>query len=214
MIKAIIFDFDGVLVDSEPIHYETEKALVEKYNKEFSPEAFSKTLGKSIHDALMLYKSIFQINIPIERFLQEHDAMFLEEVDKKLTLMDGASELIEMVKKNHYKYAIASSGSILYIERALRKFGLYEMFQGKVSTIDMVTKGKPAPDLFLHAAKTIEVEPVYCLIIEDSKSGIAAGKSAGMQSIWLSNQYVEGQESDAKRVRSLRDITYELVRSM
>ena len=95
-------------------------------------------------------------------------------------------ELIEFVRVNKYKRALASSGTEQFVRAVLGKFQLIDFFQA-IAAGDMVEHGKPAPDIFLKAAKLLDVDPSHCLVIEDSAVGISAAKSAGMKCVGVLN---------------------------
>lgn len=212
MIKAVIFDFDGVIVDSERLHFMTEKNLLRKYGAHLSEQTFEQTLGRSVRDTLSLYKGIYNISSSLEELLQQHDKLFLQLVDQYLQINDGFIELLDLLQKHKYPFAIASSGTLEYITHALNKFNLIHLFINKITTIDMVKRGKPAPDLFLDAARELEINPSFCLVIEDSVSGIKAAKSAGMQSLFLNTEKViKEQDYNTRQINSLKNITLELL---
>ncbi len=212
MIKALLFDFDGVIADSEPLHYEAERKLIERHGKKFNEVAFSQTLGRSIKDAIEIYKSFFEIDAPTNKLLREHDDIFIKLVEKKLKPVPGALDLIRRIAISDYQFSIASSGTLSYIKIALKKFGITDLFGDRITSIEMVKKGKPEPDLFLHAAKRLHVAPRYCLVIEDSTSGIKAAHKAGMYSLFLSKTSKFDENAyNSKRVQSLNEINKKLL---
>lgn len=215
MINTILFDFDGVLADSEPLHFQAEKKLVEKHGGKFTQKAFNSTLGRSMRDAIGYYKEIFHLKPGIDELIRQHDRIFMELVDSSLVMIPGAAELIEQVNKNGFQFAIASSGTKEYIQKALKKFMLDSKFGNRITSIDMVVHGKPEPDLFLHAAKQLDVPNINCLVIEDSMSGIKAAHSANMKSLFLSTDVtVDPSAYDSIRINSLTDVTIKLLRSL
>ena len=212
MIRAIIFDFDGVIVDSERLHFMTEKNLLRKCGAHLNEQTFKQTLGHSVRDTLSLYKDVYNISLSLKELLQQHDKLFLQLVDKYLQLSDGFIELSDILRKHKYPFAIASSGTLEYITHALNKFNLVHLFINKITTIDMVKRGKPAPDLFLHAARELEINPLFCLVIEDAVSGIKAAKAAGMHSLFLNTEkIIKEQDYNTRKISSLKNITLELL---
>ncbi len=215
MIQAILFDFDGVLVDSEPLHFAAEQAAIEHYGGTLTKELYEETLGKSVRDSFEWYRVTNNMLIEIEKLLEAHDTFFFNLIDSHLHLIDGAIEVIKLVQNNGFKFAIASSGNRGYITRALNKFKLLNVFQNNITSIEDVRKGKPEPDLFLHAANKLKVEPKYCLVIEDAINGIRAAKAAGMQSLFLNTQHkIHQKETKTRRIKSLRDINFKLLHSL
>lgn len=215
MIKAILFDFDGVLVDSEPLHFEAEKTLVEKNGGIFTREIFMSTLGRSLQDAILYYKEHFTLAPSIDDLMILHDRVFFELVDTALEMMPGARELIEFLHDHGYMYAIASSGTTAYIRKALQKFKLDSLFEDTITSIEMVTHGKPEPDIFVHAASQLNMPHDNCLVIEDALSGIQAASKAYMKSLFLNTDAtIDIGPYSSKRIGSLSEVTLELLQSL
>jgi HAD superfamily hydrolase (TIGR01509 family) len=182
VFRAVIFDCDGVLVDSEKLALEVELEVLAELGLTFdrgdyvlrfmglSTDAFhaaiddeaKKRLGRSIAAEVRGSERLRQVMIA------------------HLTEVPGALQAIAALK---LPKAIASSGSRAGLERKLRQTGLWEHFAPHVYSADHVAKAKPAPDLFLHAAAALEVEPVDCLVLEDSVNGVMAARAAGM-TVW------------------------------
>jgi len=212
MINALIFDFDGLIVDSEPLHFATEKFLIEKYGGKFTKEIFEKTLGKSVTDTLGFYKESFNLRPPLRFLVKEHDQIFIDLVDKELTIMNGVYDLLTLLKKHQIKHSIASSGKLNYIKKALKKFNLLDDFKNKITSIEMVKRGKPAPDLFLHAAQQLKENPKNCLVLEDAESGIRAALNANMYSIYVNKKPISDNNlAHIKQIKSLSRINIELL---
>ncbi|NOR75801.1 MAG: HAD-IA family hydrolase [Draconibacterium sp.] len=198
--KAIIFDMDGVLVDSEPHHVKIEKQLFEKLNLNISDEEHSTYMGKAtdvmwkeiIHDKRLRYssKELVKQNVEISK---EHFAQ------QKLAPIDGLVELLEKLKKNKILMAVASSSGQEIIAVILKSNGLDKYFKYMVSS-ELVGGSKPEPDIFLHTAKLLSVNPEECIVIEDSTNGIRAAKAANMFCIAYNGVSVNNQ------AQSLADI--------
>ncbi len=214
MIQAVIFDFDGLLVDSEPLHFATEKNLVERYGGVFNSDLFSSTLGKSTKDVLAYYQQKCKLDVDLNTLIKEHDKIFLELVDYKLKLMPGTLELIKLLKKERIKFIIASSGTSTYLNKALKKIHLLKDFHKFVS-IEMVRHGKPAPDLFLEASRILKVYPTNCLVLEDASNGIEAAIQAKMNCILINKEStIDIKFSSIIRLKNLKEINTEILRSL
>ncbi len=178
--KAVIFDMDGVLVDSEPHHVKIEKQLFAKLNLNISDEEHSTYMGKAtdvmweeiIHDKKLSYssKELVRQN---EEISKRHFAQ------QKLAPMDGLVELLGKLKKNKISMAVASSSGQEIIDVILKSNGLDKYFKYMVSS-ELVGGSKPEPDIFLHTAKLLGVKSEECIVIEDSTNGIRAAKAANM----------------------------------
>ena len=180
--KAIIFDCDGVLVDSEKLALEVELEVLAELGLTFERDDYVlRFMGLStdaFHAAIdaeaksRLGRSIAADVRGSERLRQVMIA--------HLTEVPGALQAVAALK---LPKAIASSGSRQGLERKLKQTGLWEYFAPHVYSADHVTHAKPAPDLFLHAAEALEVAPADCLVLEDSMNGVTGAKAAGM-TVW------------------------------
>lgn len=183
-VKAVIFDMDGVLVDSEPFHVQTEKRMFRKMNLDISDEEHAGYMGTATD--VMWKQIIGKRNLPIdipeitELTIKEGLPYFysLEKIDP----MPGLIDLLEKLKSKNIPMAVASSSDPETIRIILEKSGLRKYFLQAVSSSE-VGKSKPEPDVFLHAAKILGVLPENCVVFEDSKNGIKAAKAAGMYCI-------------------------------
>lgn len=184
MIHAIIFDMDGVLVDSEPFHIEIEKRQFRQNEILVSQEEHHRYLGVASD---VMWKEIGQnhkLNLPVEKLIEQNKSesiRFFSELDD-IPVMPGLIELLEKLQQKNYPRAVASSSFPEIIDLILEKTGLNKYFEVVVSSWE-AGKSKPEPDVFLLAAQKLGVHPENCLVVEDSKNGIKAAKSAGMKCI-------------------------------
>lgn len=184
MIHAIIFDMDGVLVDSEPFHIEIEKRQF-RQNKIFvSEEEHHRYLGVASD---VMWKEIGQnhkLDLSVEKLIKQNKSESIRffSVLNEIPVMPGLIELLEKLEQKNYPRAVASSSFPEIIDLILEKTGLNKYFDVVVSSRE-AGKSKPEPDVFLLAAQKLGVHPENCLVVEDSKNGIKAAKSAGMKCI-------------------------------
>jgi len=175
----IIFDLDGVLVDSETLSCGRLQTLLAVHGVTMDlPEIYERFLGRGFH-AVAEYLAATPSGLPADfrnRFETEVNADFKQ----SLLPMPGIRDLLEALT---VPFCLASSSSLARIRLSLSVTGLAKFFAGRIFASEMVSRGKPAPDLFLHAARTMGVEPKSCVVIEDSGPGIAAGRAAGM-TVW------------------------------
>ena len=180
MIQAAIFDMDGVLIDSQMLHYQADIAAIEKAGKKARLSDVSPYAGVTTRDRLTAYKNNFDLPQPLDTLLGWQIALLMDAFHReKLAPIDGIPALLAHIKKFNLKTAVASSSSHALIELVLAKTGLAAFFDELVSG-ENVKRGKPAPDVFLRAAEMLGVPPENCVVIEDSPSGIEAAKNAGM----------------------------------
>lgn len=176
--RLVIFDCDGVLVDSEPI---SVAVLVEVITEAGVPideaEAYRRFLGRSMSNIAVAVEEEFGLAIT-ERHLEAMRLRLYERLRKALKPIPG---LVEALPGLQWAHCVASSSQPERIRLSLAVTGLLEFFEPHIYSSTMVANGKPAPDLFLHAARAMGVEPKRCVVVEDSPAGIEAARRAGMR---------------------------------
>lgn len=190
MTKAVIFDMDGVIVDSEPLHYAAEKNVMARLGYEFPREIHKKYIGYSNeYNFWQDLQNEFGISLNIQTLIAEKRDFFLKHLSR-ITLIKPALSLLEKLKESSIPIALASSSSIEFITAILTRFSLTHFFP-VIQSGDDLEKGKPAPDIFLLTAEKLKVKPENCIVIEDSLNGVKAGHAAGMTVIAVPNEYTE-----------------------
>jgi HAD superfamily hydrolase (TIGR01509 family) len=175
----IIFDCDGVLVDSEVLSCRCLSEVLAGYGISLGlDQALDLFLGRSMTAVLDHYKTIGRLDP--ERFSAELRAGVRAAFLSALCPIEGVSSVLEGL---HTPHCVASSSDVDRVSFSLSLTGLASHFDGRLYTSQMVERGKPAPDLFLHAAERMQADPGRTLVIEDSISGVRAGKAAGM-TVW------------------------------
>ncbi|MHA2363449.1 MAG: HAD family hydrolase [Candidatus Hodarchaeales archaeon] len=188
-VNGLIFDCDGLLVDSEPLSCYALNMLFEKYFNVDIGSDYSHVLGKTTKDSLDYYFREFNLSFDdINLLLVEKDQIYQELAKESLKAFPGVREFIKFTLKMGYKLIVASSGSTEKILFSLTKTKLIDHFSTIVSSSE-VTYGKPAPDLFLKAAEKLDLNPNQCIVFEDSISGIVAAKKASMLAIGITNTF-------------------------
>lgn len=179
-ITTVLFDFDGVIANTEPQYDIYMDALGEKYN--LGIQNFARTIkGTTTPDILKKYFSHFSES-EVQKVKEEIDD-FEQQMD--FPLVSGVSEFIDYLKSNNFKIGLVTSSSDIKMKRALRLLKMDKTFDTEV-TASRITEGKPNPMCYLLAAKDLESKPEECIVYEDSFHGIAAGKGAGMKVVGLS----------------------------
>jgi len=181
MIQAVIFDMDGLLMDSEREGLYVMQACGRKQGIELPLDLIKSTLGTTYAHSKALYKSLYGDKIDPEQLFVDFKAGMRELAEQgKVPLKKGAKELLEYLSAHHIPCAVASSSPLVMIQLYLGKTGVLDHFQALLSG-DIGFPSKPAPDMFLGAAKALNTDPALCLVLEDSVNGVKAGRSAGMQ---------------------------------
>lgn len=180
-IQAVIFDCDGVLVDSEEMSC---YALNVVFQNEFGIDIgtdYSNVIGASLRFALQYYLGKFNLSTEdIQHLADLKENTYYEMAKNRLTSFPNCEEFIRLLLQNVFLISVASSGSLKKIQFSLDKVNLSKYFSIVTSTLE-VKHDKPAPDLFFLAASKLNVDSSSCLVIEDSVNGVRAAKNAGMQ---------------------------------
>jgi len=188
MIKAVIFDMDGVIIDSEPIYLRVEMELFNKLGLTITEKDHDAFVGTTTRNMWEVLKNKFDISQSVDELVELERKSYDERLvsQKDLAPISGIIELIQSLNKIGMKLAIASSSLRSQIEIVVDLFKIRSYFLQLVSG-DEVSKGKPEPDIFLLAAERLNAKPQECLVIEDSRNGVEAAKKAGMKCIGFQN---------------------------
>lgn len=198
MIKAVIFDMDGVIIDSEPLWEKSEAILLERNglgsNAEYRKEYRKKIMGLNQKASVALLKKSFDLPHTPEEIQRERLEILLELYEKELRLVDGIEELLRAVKSDwNMKTALASESPMRIIESVLGKFFLEDAFEVKMSG-ECVETGKPHPGIYLETARRLGVAPEECAAVEDSINGILSAKAAGMRCVAVPDPKIAEEE--------------------
>ena len=193
MYKAVIFDMDGVLVDSQALHYEVDMAVLKRADYTATLELVVSYTGMSNPDRWLKYKNDLNLSPTVKTLSMWQTEIVLEMFKAAdLTAIKGIPELLEHISGKGLKIGLASASQSELIRIILQKLNINRYFKVIVSGEDVKT-GKPAPDVYLKAADLLGVSPKDCAVIEDSTHGIMAAKSAGMMCIAYNNSTTKGQ---------------------
>jgi pseudouridine-5'-monophosphatase len=186
-IRAVVFDLDGLLIDSEPVQIAAWERFLAHYGRQLNPALLERMFGLRIWDSARLLVAELDLPITVDEVVRERDALFFDLLPGRLREMPAAAATVRSLAGRGYPLALATSGHRRYVDVALRELDLEGAFDAEV-TGDMVEHGKPAPDIYLAAADKLEVDPVHCLALEDAPLGIASAKAAGMLCLAIPNE--------------------------
>jgi len=194
MLKAVIFDMDGVIVDSESIHRVAYQKMFDEFEIEVSPELYASFTGKATLPICQYICSSFNLKISPEILVACKRKYFRElfNEDTSFKLLDGVLELIQEYHKKALILVLASSASMININRIFKRFDLDIYFISKHSGADL-KESKPHPEIFKNAAKASGFLPSECMVIEDSTNGIAAAKAAGIYCVGYNSLHSKNQ---------------------
>jgi len=193
-MKAVIFDMDGVIIDSEKHWKKAELTFFGKLLPRWTKKDQQKIIGINVHETYRILANDYGLTLTHQEFIQRVNGIALEVYRNKCNLIDGFLNLIKKIKKADAKIALASSSLNDWINTALKRFELRPFFDVIVSAEDISAPGKPKPDIYLHTAKKLGVKPAECMVIEDSHHGVMAAKSAGMMCVGLRNGFNDAQD--------------------
>ena len=182
MIKAILFDMDGVLIDSEPLWKKAIKKVMKGYGFDFSYEMCNETKGMRVDEVTHYWKKKLSANFESKTAANEiiEEVIFL--IHKEGKPMVGVLDAIENAKNKNIKLALASSSSMKIIDTVLSKLNIKSYFDA-IHSAEHEEFGKPHPQVFISAAQSLNTLPEHCLVIEDSLNGVIAAKAAKMKVI-------------------------------
>ncbi|KAF6560090.1 HAD family phosphatase [Paenibacillus sp. EKM202P] len=208
-VKAVIFDMDGVLVDSEPIYFEVERSSFAHFGAPMTEEEHHTYVGVTLESMWRQVLDRHQLTNTLEEALAYHRKNVMQTITayEGLMAIDGLERWLDWLQEKGIPIAVASSSPRSLIDLIMEKTGLGRYFDIRI-TGEEVSQGKPAPDIFLYAAELLGIAPDHCIVIEDSRNGVHAAKSAGMRCIGLHNPG-SGQQDLSKadhRISSYDDL--------
>ena len=204
--KAVIFDMDGVIFDTERVYLEIWQSVFEKYGYKMTKELYITVMGTGRKNVIKTFLENFGDDLLIEKMYEEKDNQLFYIIENQgIPLKKGVKELFSMLKEKNYKIALATSAKRDRVEKQIKDKWLKESFDAIVCGDD-VEKGKPSPDIFLKAAKEIDVEAKDCFVVEDSPAGIKAAFSGGMKGIHVEDLKVADEDILKYCQKSFKDL--------
>jgi len=208
MLKTIIFDFDGIIADTEPIHLEAFKIVLKDFSIELTDEDyFNKYLAyddKTLFDKILLESGKDNSPVVINNLIDKKHIIIKSLIESNVVLFPGFTDFIKLIQ-NRYLICIASGALLAEIELILNKFRLLNFFHS-ITSADEVINCKPDPEPFIKALGKINknrenmIKPSECLVIEDSIHGVDAAVAAGMSCVGITNSYNHEMLKDANVV--------------
>ena len=197
MLRAVIFDMDGVIVNSEPLHHKAYKKMFAEFKLNVSNNLYESFTGQSTSSICKQLCEIFNLKESSNDLVvskRKHFKIIFEN-DSSFQMIDGALELIKNYFNNNLTLVLASSASMINIDRIFKKFDLNKFFKAKISGANL-KESKPNPEIFIKAAKMTGFKKEECIVIEDSTNGIIAAKSAGIYCVGYNSYNSKNQNYD------------------
>lgn len=208
MIKGVLFDMDGVIIDSNTFHYNNWNGYFQDNFKVTIPKVeFGMKLGESHKHFTEYFVKTYAPNADLEKVKFDVIQRYLG-MREDIPLKKGVKKILAFLKENKYKIAIASGARIQDVKHILELHEIKQYFDFEIGG-DEVKRAKPAPEIFLKAASGLNLKPEECVVIEDALMGLMAAKSAGMKCIMVEDEITKNQnheKADAK-IKSLLELT-------
>lgn len=195
MLKAVIFDMDGVVIDSEPLHHKAYHKMFDDVNIEVSNAFYESLTGQSTINVCKRVKDAFNLKETPETLMaiKRKHYEYIFDNDKEFDLIDGVLDLIKNYHANGLTLVLGSSASMPSIERIFERFNLNKYFKAKLSGADLKAS-KPHPEIFINSAKASGFNPSECVVIEDSTNGIAAANAANIFCVGFDSVHSKNQD--------------------
>ena len=177
-IRAVAFDLDGLIFNTEEVFHRAAKELIESRGRIMPPDLCRRMMGKRQAEAFQVFSEMVDIDEPLEDLIEESEALFFRFLDVHLDLMPGVRELLDQLDELQIPRAVTTSSMRDYADDLLERFDLMGRFDLRLAAED-VTLGKPHPEIYLTAASRLNAYPDELLVLEDSETGSQAGAAAG-----------------------------------
>lgn len=205
-MKAVIFDMDGILFDTERICRDSWAAVAEKNGLPGMEEVFLRCIGLNSNDSRQVLLNAYGEDFDYRGFREQASKCFREYIEKKgLPVMPGAKRLLKWLKENGWIIGLASSSKRESVLSHLEQAGLSDYFSA-VTTGDMVEHSKPLPDIYLLACRTLGVRPEEAYAVEDSPNGIRSAHAAGMKALMVPDMIQADEEMRRLSFRIMDDL--------
>ena len=196
-IKACLFDMDGTLLDSMHIWKDIDIEFLGRFGYELPPTLQREIEGMSFRETACYIKDRFDLPISIEEIMNIWNEMAFQKYSEEIFFKEGAFEFVKMLKEKGIRTAICTSNSRELVNAVAEHLDFMPYFDTIITSCE-VGAGKPAPDIYLEAAKRVGVEPEHCLVFEDIVTGLTAGKRAGMKLCAVEDVYSADQKEAKK----------------
>ena len=213
MIKAILFDMDGVLSDTQSLHAQVESEILGRYGIDLTPEEITRRYAGV--RTIEFFKDLLSVSNPsvdVDALMVEKWQKVFEAAKKEILSIPGAVELIDLATSNNLKMAVVTASPREYADIVLSSLKIKNRFE-IIVTGDQLKKGKPDPEGYLKAVSGLSLRPDECVVIEDGRSGMQAAKNGGMYCIGLVSNKSDGYPANIL-VTNLSEITMDMLRNL
>lgn len=206
MIKAIIFDMDGLMIDSERVTFECYQERLKDMNLTMDEEFYKTLLGKPIKGIYQRFYDVYGNDFPIQNVIQDVHQLMAERFETEgVPVKKGLVELLHYLKDNNYKTIVATSSNRDRVDKILAQAKITEFFDDSICG-DEVTKGKPNPEVFLKSCQKLGVNVDEAIVLEDSEAGIQASYDANIKVICIPDMKYPEKQYEEKTFKILKDL--------
>lgn len=206
MIKAIIFDMDGLMIDSERVTFECYQEILKGMNLTMDEEFYKTLLGKPLKGIYQRFYDVYGNDFPIEDVIKEVHALMAKRFETEgVPIKTGLKSLLEYLKENNYKTIVATSSNRDRVDTILSQAQITDYFDDSICG-DEVTKGKPNPEVFLKSCQKLGVNVDEAIVLEDSEAGIQASYDAGIKVICIPDMKYPEKQYEEKTFKILKDL--------
>lgn len=191
-MQAVIFDMDGLMIDTEGVYWAVGRQMAREFGKEVSNETLGRMMGRAPLESIEVFARELGLSRPPEQLLREREQRVFEIFQRGVEPMPGLQEVIERLRP-HFKLAIATSARRNFVDLIFGHLGLHRFFD-VIQTSDDIKRGKPDPEIYLLAMSKLGVIAADCFVLEDSSNGALAGKRSGAYTIAVPSQYTKDQD--------------------
>jgi len=191
-MRAVIFDMDGLMIDSEKVYFEAGRIIAREFGKEVSDQTLGRMMGRKPLESVALFAKELEIDEPAENLLKRREAKVMGVLEQGVDKMPGLDFILETLAPTR-PLAIATSAPKYIVDVVMRKLDVRRYFK-VIQTSDDVVNGKPDPEIYLKAMGKLEVASSESIVLEDSSNGALAGKRAGAYVIGVPSVYTRGQD--------------------
>ena len=207
MIKAIIFDMDGLMIDIERVTFECYQERLKDMNLTMDEEFYKTLLGKPIKGIYQRFYDVYGNDFPIQNVIQDVHQLMAERFETEgVPVKKGLVELLHYLKDNNYKTIVATSSNRDRVDKILAQAKITEFFDDSICG-DEVTKGKPNPEVFLKSCQKLGVNVDEAIVLEDSEAGIQASYDANIKVICIPDMKYPEKQYEEKTFKILKDLT-------
>ena len=206
MIKAIIFDMDGLMIDSERVTFECYQEILKGMNLTMDEEFYKTLLGKPLKGIYQRFYDVYGNDFPIEDVIKDVHALMAKCFETEgVPIKTGLKSLLEYLKENNYKTIVATSSNRDRVDTILSQAQITDYFDDSICG-DEVTKGKPNPEVFLKSCQKLGVNVDEAIVLEDSEAGIQASYDAGIKVICIPDMKYPEKQYEEKTFKILKDL--------